>query len=580
MPITAHRKRMSATRSRNLLAATSAQARSKQGNPLELAVPALLTLAVAVWGIRGPSYWRDEAATISAVHRPLPQLLRMLTNDDAVHGAYYLIMWPVARLAGTGELAMRLPSALAMSATALAIVAIGRRIVPGKAGLVAGLVWALLPATSWHGQDARPYAMATTLACTASYLLLRLLESTERKWLAGYAVSLAGLAALNLFGLLLLPAHGVTVALISGRYRRGSGSGANDLGRWLTAAGLAALSVAPLVVLAWRQRADIEWIPALNHHEATTVAGWSGSLAVSQVAELIIGVGIAFAGAAGWSVLKHKFTGRLLALTVPWLVMPLALLVVASLVKPVFEFRYILISVPAMALLVGAAISAAGRAAGVAAIAVLALTAVPGQQAVRGSQGHFENVRWLDQIITARALRGDVVLYSWPGWRQAAAAYPYGLAQLVDVAQSKTPVQAGNLLGTDLPTAEVAQRLCAVPRVWLVQVNIWRQDPLLAGHNFRLARTWQVADVWLQLYDSAARTTVRRCRPGPEQPASSRGLAERRPSEVSARRPLVLGPRYNETASSDSRSAGPELRQPAFRCGRRRRCAAARPIGL
>ena len=52
MPITAHRKHMSATRSRNLLAATSGQARSKQGNPLELAVPALLTLAVAVWNPR------------------------------------------------------------------------------------------------------------------------------------------------------------------------------------------------------------------------------------------------------------------------------------------------------------------------------------------------------------------------------------------------------------------------------------------------------------------------------------------------------------------------------------------------
>jgi mannosyltransferase len=140
---------MSATRSRNLPPDTAGQEGERRGCLLELAAPALLTLAVAVTGIQVPSYWRDEAATMSAVRRPLPALLRMLTSVDAVHGAYYLIMWPIARLAGTGELAMRLPSVLAMSVTALVIVAIGRRTVSGKAGLVAGLVWALLPATSW-----------------------------------------------------------------------------------------------------------------------------------------------------------------------------------------------------------------------------------------------------------------------------------------------------------------------------------------------------------------------------------------------------------------------------------------------
>ena len=504
MWITAHRWRMSATRGRNLLTASTDQGDERRGNLLDFAVPGLLTLAVGVQGIRAPSYWRDEAATISAVHRPLPALLRMLTSVDAVHGAYYLIMWPVARLAGTGELVMRLPSVLAMSTTALVIVAIGRRTVPGKAGLVAGLVWALLPATSWYGQNARPYAMAAMLACAASYLLLRMLESTERKWLAWYAVSLAGLGAMNLFGLLLIPAHGITVVLSTRRNHRRRGRLVHDLGRWLAAAGLAALSMAPLMVLAWRQRADIGWIPPLNHHEATTVAVWAGSLAVSQVAELIIVTGVAFAAAAGWPVLTHKFPGRLLSLTVPWLVTPLALLAVASLVKPVFEFRYILISVPAVALLAGAAISALERTAGVAAVAILALTAVPGQQAVRGPQGRFENIRWLDQIIAARELPGDAVLYSWSGWRQAAAAYPYGLARLDDVAQDETPLQAGNLLGTDLPAAEVIKRLRAVSRVWLVQMNISQQDPLLAGHDFRLVQTWQVADVWLQLYHSAA----------------------------------------------------------------------------
>ena len=39
-----------------------------------------------------PSLWFDEAATISASTRTVPELWRMLGNIDTVHGLYYLVM--------------------------------------------------------------------------------------------------------------------------------------------------------------------------------------------------------------------------------------------------------------------------------------------------------------------------------------------------------------------------------------------------------------------------------------------------------------------------------------------------------
>jgi len=51
-----------------------------------------------MWGIQGSSYWRDETATLSAVQRPFGALISMLGNVDAVHGAYYMIIWVVVRL--------------------------------------------------------------------------------------------------------------------------------------------------------------------------------------------------------------------------------------------------------------------------------------------------------------------------------------------------------------------------------------------------------------------------------------------------------------------------------------------------
>ena len=56
-------------------------------------IPALVTLAIALYQIQRPSLWRDEGATLAAVHRSLPQLIRMLGHTDVVHGAYYVLMW-------------------------------------------------------------------------------------------------------------------------------------------------------------------------------------------------------------------------------------------------------------------------------------------------------------------------------------------------------------------------------------------------------------------------------------------------------------------------------------------------------
>jgi mannosyltransferase len=245
-------------------------------------------------------------------------------------------------------------------------------------------------------------------------------------------------------------------------------------------------------------------IPALNRHEAYTVAAWGGSLAVSQITELIIGTGVAFAAAAGWQSLTGNFRGPFLALCLPWIVTPLAVLAAVSLARPVFEFRYVLFSVPALALLAGAAVSALGPVAGSAALVLSTLVAIPAQLGDRGSQGHYDDIRRLDQIIASREHPADAVLYSWDGWRLAAAAYPYGLARLGDIAQNQNPVHVGNLIGTDLPSTRVAGRITAVARVWLVQMNISQQDPLLAEHNFRLVQTWRVGDVWLQLYERGA----------------------------------------------------------------------------
>ena len=95
-------------------------------------IPALVTLAVALYQIQRPSLWRDEGATLAAVHRSLPQLLRMLGHTDVVHGAYYVLMWFETRAVGTSALALRFPSAVGMAVAAGFVAVLGRRLVSAR----------------------------------------------------------------------------------------------------------------------------------------------------------------------------------------------------------------------------------------------------------------------------------------------------------------------------------------------------------------------------------------------------------------------------------------------------------------
>src|SRR5262249_31542078 len=108
-------------------------------------LPSAVAFLVCLWGITTPSYWRDEAATIAAIRRPLGDLIAMLGNVDAVHGAYYLMMWPVEHVLGSSPIMMRAPSAFAVAVGAGAVAATGRRLISPWAGLAAGLVFAILP---------------------------------------------------------------------------------------------------------------------------------------------------------------------------------------------------------------------------------------------------------------------------------------------------------------------------------------------------------------------------------------------------------------------------------------------------
>ena len=456
----------------------------------------LVTLVVTLWRIREPSFWRDEGATLSAVHRSFPQLLGLLHRMDAVHGAYYALMWPWVRLAGSGELAARLPSAVAMAVAAGVVTVLGRRLLSPGAGLAAGLAFAAIPAVSWFGQDARPFALETAAATVASYCLVRLLDGDRpRRRAAWYAISLVAVGLANVFGLLLVPAHAVTVAA-AGRRRSPSVPG-----YWLAAVAGAGVLLTPLATAAWLQRGQVGWVRTPLLGAITATERLVGSPGLCLAAAVIIAASLALSLLRGR--LRTDWPVGLPALCLPWLLLPAALLIAVSWVHPLYTFRYIVFCIPAAALLIGAGLAAVGRVAGPVALALIVVLALPAQLGERGPAGHSDNIRAIDQILARNARPGDAAIYpQGPGMLSFAAAYPYGLARLQDLMVGASPIASRTTSGTHAAPSVIRGRLAHVSRVWVAEADKqWPGRPaLLQGLPFRLVRKWGVSDIWLWLY--------------------------------------------------------------------------------
>jgi mannosyltransferase len=517
---------------------------------LVIAVPALVAFVIDVAGLSGPSLWRDEAYTRDAINRSLPHLLSMLHHTDAVHGAYYVLMHFVCEIIGTSDFALRLPSVCAMAVATGFTAAVGRRSsmlagLSGKwadaTGLLAGLVFATTPYATYYAQTARPYAFVTMFAAIASYLLLRAWGDGGWRWWTGYAVAVGFTGLFNTFGLLIIPAHALTMLIVGAR--PGAGAGSSGLAEWLRrvavpwliAAVVAVIVLGPLLLLSFRQRGQISWLAKPDRHTVVVlVRDFAGSSKLFWPVALLALGGIA-AGVPGLLNRLNRVErldrvdrldrGRMspAAIALPWLVLPPVVLLAVSMIKPVYDFRYIEFCLPALAILVAAGLVGLVRvllgtalrpvawvpaAVVVAAIAVLLISP---QHAIRQSSARPDNLRLASQIVAAHEQPGDVVFYIPLNMRVLGTGYPAPFRKLRDIALAESPIASHTLTGTEIGSAtELASRFTDVNQVWIVTGEgsgkfpvprtAEEREKLTLVSGMHIVHRWMAGDVMLTLY--------------------------------------------------------------------------------
>jgi mannosyltransferase len=503
---------------------------------LVVGLPALVELVVGGYRISGPSFWRDEAYTITGSQRPFSAILAMIPHEDAFHGLYLLLMHPVIALGGTSETNLRMPSLIAMCAAVGLTAALGRRLarasaLPGASaiGLIAGLMLAALPVTTRYAQEGRPYALTVLFAVLATYLLVEAVTRPGWHWWALYAAALAVTGYLDLAAVLLIAAHGISLLVARRAGRTAGGEPATGtisggvLRNWFVACAAAAIVLSPVALLSFLQKEQLDWVQRPHWSDVVTLLSeFAGRTLLIAVAVVLALLGC-LAGRG-----RHRGGGLTLAvIALPWLVLAPTLLLLVSIVHPVYVDRYILYCLPALVLLTSAGLVwlvtltgrlVAGRWSGrraviasvvpSAALALLfACLVISPQVEIRQPDSRADNLRLIASIVATHEQPGDAILYLPRRTVVIGMAYAAPFNKLRDIGLQEAPIPSDTLRGLPASASVVAARLPGVQRVWTVE---WLH-PLAPDSEppadlvkllapMHMVGSWQIQSVLLCLY--------------------------------------------------------------------------------
>lgn len=426
----------------------------------------LAGLVTSLIGLTGASIWYDEAASITAATRSWPQLWHMLGTVDAVHGAYYVMLHLIFDVVGYSPVALRLPSAFAVGLTAAAIVLFARQFGRPRLGVIAAIVFLLLPRTTWMATEGRSYAITALLAIIVTMALAHAVHAkTRRSWVI-YGVLVVVSCIVFIYLALVVVAHGVAIAW----WLRARGAPARQSAtRWLLAASVAAVALIPFAMVVIGESGQVSWLgtPKLDQ---VLLAQWF----YTSLPFAVVGWALVIAG----SVFLARVPGLSLGkLVVPLVLVPTVLLVLVSFAMPLYTPRYLSMCLPFVAIAAAAALDRVLSHRRVA-IALLVLAALAVPQAIGQRQPEArDDAAWPQVSAYLAADRGDAevaiiygTVYGHPTAtaRVMAYAYPEGFADTVDVTLVTPAAESGRLWEFTAPLATRLDRLAEVEVVYLV----------------------------------------------------------------------------------------------------------------
>ncbi|MCU1594808.1 MAG: glycosyl transferase, family 39 [Frankiales bacterium] len=359
-----------------------------------LAVPAVLAVFAFIVGshhLGRSSLWFDETFSAHLSQRSWPDFAGNISAYQGNESGYFLLLklWPGHT---GGESGLRMLSVLFTVLAVPLLYGLARDLFDRTVGLLAALIYLLLPLSLHATQEARGYALLGLAAIASVWAFVRATRSDGRLAWVLYALSVAVLAYSHTYGVFVFLAQLSAFRMWWPRRQA-----------MLASLAGAAVLVAPLAVwLSHRRGLGLDFLPPLSLRVLRAAAvdiGGRGSVSV-----LLLGLTL-----AGVVLLVRR--GRPEAvLLVAWLVLTPALTIAYSVVaSSVFQSRYLAGCLPALALLAAVALRALPVPRGVL-VPLLVLFVLGLGLNVRGQNGPLVREDW-------RAAVGQVNVQWQPGDR-------------------------------------------------------------------------------------------------------------------------------------------------------------------
>src|SRR4051794_21466393 len=239
------------------------------------------------------SFYLDETGTAWLMQKSFWGMLGALPGSESAPPLCYVLLWPWAKLWGTGEVGLRSFSALVGTATIPIAYAIGARLATKRAGLIAAALVTVNPLLVWYSQEARVYALLVTVAALSLLAFAMALRDPGPRAVALWCLASAVAVLTHYFAIFLIVAEAAILYRASPARRR----------LLLACAGIAATGLA-LLPLAIAQRGGTEWITTNSLPNRVADTGAQYLIGPNAPAPLLVGPLAAALVVAGiWLVL-------------------------------------------------------------------------------------------------------------------------------------------------------------------------------------------------------------------------------------------------------------------------------------
>jgi len=204
---------------------TKAQPASGSGSRIRNGLLALWVIVcvgalLRVIALGHKSFWLDEIASVAISRRPGPVFWHFLWHDEGNMALYYVLLKPWLQL-GYGEATVRLLSLIPGILSIPMMYVLGKRLFGREVGILGAALLAVNACAVAVSQEARAYSFVVLLVLLSTYLFVRLIESPNKSYSLAFAYAFAAglIAYFHYFGVLVPAAHAVSMFALPAKRR-------------------------------------------------------------------------------------------------------------------------------------------------------------------------------------------------------------------------------------------------------------------------------------------------------------------------------------------------------------------------